>query len=59
MSDEAPEGFEAEFLGTKVIEMAERVAVAHKVVPGAVARYVFDMDDAKYEVRVSVLEKGE
>lgn len=57
MSDEADEGFEAEFLGEKVIEMAERVFVAHKIVPGSNARYVFDMDGVQYEVRVSVLEK--
>jgi len=37
MSDKAMEGFEAEFLGNKIIEMAERVAVAHKCAPGAMA----------------------
>jgi hypothetical protein len=56
MSDKAMEGFEAEFLGNKIIEMAERVAVAHKCAPGAMATYVFEVDDVHFKVAVTIRE---
>ena len=57
-----PEGdvhsFEAaEFLGEQIIEMAERVRLAHKVVPGTVAKYSFEMDGETYAVSVCVADK--
>lgn len=60
MTKEEPlDGFEAEFLGQQIIEMAERVLVAHKVAPGAVATYSFEMDGETYAVTVRVKGKVE
>lgn len=47
----------AEFLGGQIIEMAERVRVAHKVVPGTMAKYSFEMDGETYAVTLRVADK--
>lgn len=41
-------------IGGKVVEMADRVRVAHRVAPGAEAHWAFEMDDVRYDVRVTV-----
>ena len=60
MTKEEPiHSFEAaEFLGEQIIEMAERVRIAHKVVPGTVAKYSFEMDGEIYAVTLRVADKA-
>jgi len=41
-------------VGEKVMEMADRLRLADRIVPGAHARWVFEMDDTRYEVTVRV-----
>ncbi|TPL49098.1 hypothetical protein FJ937_16565 [Mesorhizobium sp. B2-4-4] len=52
--DEAVSYDEAASIGFKVIEMADRVKVADKVLPGATAKWCFAMDDVEYNVVVTV-----
>lgn len=56
MTDEATPFMEAEFLGDKVIEMAERLLTAHRIVPGARATYSFKMDDVTFKIVMEVVE---
>jgi len=50
--------FEGEYrVGAKVIEMAERVQTADKVVPGAQAKWGSEMDGVEFDVVVSVRRK--
>lgn len=44
-------------VGGKVMEMCDRVRVAHRLVPGAVARWVVGIDGEDYEVAVRVASK--
>lgn len=39
---------------SKVVEMADRVRVADKVVPGAQAKWTFDMGGVTYRVTIEV-----
>lgn len=41
-------------IGSKVAEMADRVKVGHQIVPGAQAKWCFDMDGTRYNVVVTV-----
>lgn len=41
-------------IGVKIAEMADRVNVGNKHTPGAQCKWVFEMDDVKYNVVVSV-----
>jgi hypothetical protein len=41
-------------VGSKVIEAAERVLAADRIVPGAAAVWPFEMDDVRFEVTVKV-----
>lgn len=43
-------------VGEKVIEMAERVKTAHKVMPGAQATWAFEVEDDRFNVTVTVAE---
>lgn len=45
---------EAEFLGGKLIEMAERLLPVDKVMPGCQAKYAFEMDDVTFDVVLTV-----
>jgi hypothetical protein len=38
----------------KVAEMADRVKVGHKILPGTQAKWGFTMDDVRFEVVVTV-----
>lgn len=40
--------------GSKVIEMADRLRVAHKVAPGAVARWSFELDGYRFQIHMTV-----
>lgn len=53
--DEEILGFEDAFaIAEKVIEMAERVRRMNKAVPGTVAKWVFELDDERFDVAVTV-----
>lgn len=54
MSEEMPQFAAEERIGLKVIEMADRCRVAHKVIPGAEAKWKFEMDGVWYEITVGV-----
>jgi hypothetical protein len=41
-------------IGAKVAEMADRVKMGHKVLPGAQAKWGFTMDGVRFEVVVTV-----
>ncbi|AIT81610.1 hypothetical protein [Novosphingobium pentaromativorans] len=41
-------------IGMKVAEMADRVKVGHKVLPGTQAKWGFTMDGVRFEVVVTV-----
>lgn len=41
-------------IGLKVAEMADRVKVGEKIVPGAQAKWGFTMDGQRFEVIVTV-----
>lgn len=43
-----------EAVGLKVIEMADRVAVMHAVLPGTKADWCFEIDDKRFRVSVTV-----
>lgn len=43
-------------LGEKIMEMADRVLVAHRCVPGTKAVWPFEMDDVRFEVTITVAE---
>jgi hypothetical protein len=45
-------------LARKVNEMAERVATAHRIVPGAVATTGIEIDDVRYEMTLRVAPLG-
>lgn len=47
---------DAEEIGIKVIEMADRCKSMNSVVPGAAAEWHFEMDDMRYSVKVTVAE---
>lgn len=44
-------------LGSKVVEMADRLRVAHAVAPGAAASYSFELDGHTYSLRMKVASK--
>ena len=46
-----------ERLGSKVVEMADRLRVALAVAPGAVATYSFELDGQTYSLRMTVASK--
>lgn len=46
-------------LGDKVMEMAERVLLAHKCAPGAQAVWGFDLDGTHYSVTLKVTEHSD
>lgn len=48
---------DAEAIGLKVVEMADRVKTLHAVVPGSRARWYFDMDDLRFEVIVKQIPR--
>jgi hypothetical protein len=41
-------------IGEKIVEMADRVRVGSKIVPGAQAKWGFEMDGDRFEVIVSL-----
>ena len=41
-------------IGFKIVEMADRVLVAHKVLAGSQAAWSFEMDDSRFDVVVTV-----
>lgn len=41
-------------IGYKVAEMAERLKVADKIVPGSQAAWAFEVDDLRFSVTVKV-----
>lgn len=49
---------EAAEIGFKIVEMADRVKVADKILPGTTAKWCFTMDDVKYDVVVTVRHDG-
>lgn len=56
--DEADDRFDdiegAIRVGTKVIEMADRLKPVHAACPGAVASWAFEIDDVRFKVTVAV-----
>lgn len=56
--DDAVNHDEAAEIGFKIVEMADRVKVADKVLPGMAAKWNFMIDDVKYHVVVTVLRDG-
>lgn len=44
-------------VGKKVIEMADRVKVMHALVPGAVAKWGFEIDGTAFDVAVTVRQE--
>lgn len=49
---------DASGIGFQIVEMADRVKAMHAIVPGAVARWKFKMDDIEYDVAVAVSRDG-
>ncbi|HEX7821036.1 MAG TPA: hypothetical protein VF463_10505 [Sphingobium sp.] len=47
----------AAFLGEKVIEMADRLAVVNKVTPGSQATYSFECDGVVFKIVMTVAGK--
>ncbi|WP_126977449.1 hypothetical protein [Frigidibacter oleivorans] len=45
---------DASEIGWKIIEMAERLRGMNSVVPGAVAKWAFEMDGRRYKVSIVV-----
>lgn len=45
---------DAAAIGFKVAEMADRVKVGNKFIPGAKAKWRFEMDGVNYDVTVSL-----
>lgn len=43
-----------EYIGEKIVEMADRVKVMHAAIPGAQAKWVIEVDDISFNVVVSV-----
>lgn len=41
-------------IGEKVIEMADRLKPADKIVPGTVATYAFELDGTEFEIKMTV-----
>lgn len=55
--DEALLSFDDAYaIGAKVAEMADRVKVGHKILPGTQAKWGFTMDGTRFEVVVTVAE---
>lgn len=53
--DEALLSFDDAYaIGVKVAEMADRVKIGDKVLPGAQAKWGFEMDGQRFEVVVTV-----
>lgn len=48
----------ASAVGTKVLEMCDRLKVASQIVPGAQARWTFEMDGHAYDVVVTMRSDG-
>lgn len=44
-------------IGCRIAEMADRVKVGHRILPGSQAKWFFDMDGTKFEVVVSVAKE--
>ena len=58
--DDLCDDFEAAYrIGTKIIEAAERVAEMHKIVPGSRATWGFTIDGVRFEVVITVGERGD
>lgn len=49
-----PEFLASEMLGERLIEVADRLVTADKVVPGTMANYSFSVDGTEFEVSVRV-----
>lgn len=41
-------------IASKVVDMCERVATLHSIVPGAIARWVLEVDGQRFAVAVTV-----
>lgn len=48
----------AEEIGEQLLDAADRVLTAHKIAPGALARWVSEIDGTKFEVTVRVKQEG-
>ncbi|RUU12069.1 MAG: hypothetical protein EOQ98_19425 [Mesorhizobium sp.] len=58
-TDDDPVSYdEAATIGFKIVEMADRVKVADKCLPGSQAKWCFEMSDVKYDVVVTVRRDG-
>lgn len=49
---------DAAAIGFKVVEMADRVKVGDKCIPGARAKWGFEIDGVKFDVAVTVRREG-
>lgn len=45
---------DAASIGFRIVDMADRVKVGSKIVPGMQAKWAFDMDGVRYDVVVQV-----
>jgi len=45
-------------IGFKIVEMADRVRVGHKIMPGSLAKWQFTIDGVNYHVTVGVKQDG-
>lgn len=49
---------DAQAIGMKVAEMAERLRIAHAVCPGAQAKWRFEADDVRFQIVMTVVAPG-
>ncbi|WP_448660313.1 hypothetical protein ACPVPU_07325 [Sphingomonas sp. CJ99] len=55
MDDELMDDFEAAHrVGEKVLEMADRLSTAQKIVPGSRAAWAFDVDGVRFELEMKI-----
>lgn len=47
---------DVEEIGEKIVEMTDRVKVAHSVLPGSQATWVLEVDDIRFKIVVTVDE---
>jgi hypothetical protein len=43
-----------EYIGEKIVEMADRVKVMHAALPGSQAKWVIEIDNMRFNVVISV-----